>query len=59
MLTKTVKNNQSSMFLTLVDMLNPNHPLFILSNTINWKILKILFLFFIVKITDDHQNLLD
>jgi IS5 family transposase len=37
MLKKEQKQLQGSLFLTLKDMLNQKHPLFILSNVINWK----------------------
>jgi len=37
MIKKEVKQQQRSLFLSLSDMLNQKHPLFILSNVINWK----------------------
>ena len=37
MLKKEEKQQQRSLFLSLIDMLNQKHPLFILSNVINWK----------------------
>ncbi len=37
MLKKEQKQLQGSLFLSLKDMLNKKHPLFILSNVINWK----------------------
>jgi IS5 family transposase len=37
MLKKEEKQQQGTLFFTLKDMLNQKHPLFILSNVINWK----------------------
>lgn len=37
MLKKEQKQQQGTLFFTLKDMLNQKHPLFILSNVINWK----------------------
>lgn len=37
MIKKTKENTQTSLFFSLKDTLNQKHPLYILTNTINWK----------------------